>query len=293
MSEDKSFSVNLSGLGTLLASASGFLVAAGYLSLRVYLDRMEISGPPFLGAERYLLEAYLFAEGLFIVLPWAAVLVLILLTWRGIAPMSYRAMLLRVGAISTRTRPIVALAIVGIICWLLRQSFWGTGLWPGTPSPLPPALQPRRPELFQVALCVVLMWWFTVASAHRKSSEFAGLFGHVLPEDMAKMLTAAISLALALALPILYGRESRPDAVPLVQVVFQDKSTPSLCGLAVLHWSDGMLVWHAKSRQPRLVSLRLERVSYVAWGAKRSLMDALGVGYRLVEPVPTCNAELN
>lgn len=293
MSEGKSLSLNLSGLGTVLASASGFLAVGGYLSLRTYLNRMEISGPAFLGTERYLLEAYLFAEGLFLILPWAAALVLILLAWRGIAPKSYRATLLHTSTMSNRTRPVLALAIVGILCWLLRQSFLGAGLWPGAPSSLPPALQPRRPELFQVALGVALMWWFTVVSARRTSSEFAGLFGHVLPENMARTLTAAISLALALALPILYGRESRPDAAPLVRVVFQDKGTPSLCGLAVLHWSDGMLIWHAEARQPRFVSLRLERVAHVAWGANRSLRDALQVGHNVMVPVPDCSAELN
>ncbi len=148
----------------------------------------------------------------------------------------------------------------------------------------------RRPYMFTIAMVGATIWCAMVAVDRLRPPGRGTLFGNDLPRPIAHALMVAITLGYALALPLVYGRESHPTSYPLARVALQGASDKPVCGIVVLHWPEGIMLWHAVDGRGRLTSIALERTSAVEWGATRDVLDSL-LAARLTGQVPDCSAD--
>lgn len=269
---------------------TALLVAGGYISLRTHLNHLGISGPAFLGAERYMMEAYLFVLGMFQVLIWLALPMLIflaaarLLRPAGTAAPSRAAR--RLDAIGGALRPLSPLIFLSVLIALLLAVTTTNDLLVGDLR-APLALE-RRPYLFPIAMISATLWCVLLATERRQSTAPAALFGNAVPGPGGHALALAITLGYALAVPLVYGRELHPTTYPIARVVLQEPKAAPICGFVVLHWSDGIMLWQAAGGRGSLTSLALSRTATIEWGPVRDILNVLKLTPATPGHVPDC-----
>lgn len=275
-----------------VVKCTALLVAGGYMSLRTHLNHMGISGPAFLGAERYLMEAYLFVVGMFEVLIWLALPLLVIPSaaplLRRVGPPGPSRAIRHLGAIVGTLRPLSALMFLSILIALLLAAATTTDLLVGDLRDR--FIPERRPYLFRIAMIGATLWCVLLVAERRRSTESASLFGNTVSAPIGHALAMAITLGYALAVPLMYGRELHPTTYPMARVFLQESTAAPLCGFVVLHWSNGIMLWQAVGGRGRLTSLALDRTAAIEWGPARDILHALAVA-RLPGHVPDCAAD--
>lgn len=268
------------------------LIAGGYISLRAHLNYLGVSGPAYLGAERYLMEAYLFIGGLFDVLIWLALPTLVVVAGyrmlKSASPAAWAGNTQQLRRLASPILSVAALLFLLALIGLMLASSSVTDLIVGDLRNQ--AIPERRPYMFTIAMIGATVWCVIVARERLRPAGCGGLFGNDLPRPIAHALMMAITLGYALAVPLIYGRERHPTSYPLARIASQGTSDKPVCGIVVLHWPEGIMLWDAVNGRGRLTSIALDRTSAIQWGDTRNILDSLAAA-RLTGQVPDCSAD--
>ncbi len=281
-------------LGVLghVAKATALLAAGGYIALRAHHNQLGISGPAFLGAERYLMEAYFLVVALFEIVVWLILPALCLVAAGAVlrrkraragvrcAPRLWRA--------ARRATPLLPLLFLGLLLGLLMMASIGDDLLVGDLRQQ--AVPARKPALFSIAVLAAACWQLLVYAVQQSYLDIAEFVGPRMANPLAGIVAAVITLAYAVALPLFYGLEVHPVRYPLARVTLVDATQPLLCGIVVLHWDEGMMLWRVTDGKGRLTSVSNERVAAVDWGQTRDVVAALSAK-DLQGEMPDCSKD--
>lgn len=275
-----------------VVKGTALLIAGGYISLRAHLNHLGISGPAYLGTERYLMEAYLFIGGVFDVLIWLALPILLALVanplFKKICPPVWSGATRRFHRIAGTLGPASVLMFLLVLIGLLLAASSSTDLIVGD---LRNQIIPeRRPYMFRAAMIGATIWCVMVGLGRRRTAGGGTLFGKDIPPPLAHALTLGITLGYALTVPLIYGRELHPTSYPLARLTLQAANDNSLCGIVVLHWPEGVMLWQAVNGRGRLTSFTLDRTAKIEWGATRDILHSVAAA-KLTGQVPACSAD--
>lgn len=252
-----------------------FGAAAGYMSLRAHFNTFGIPALAHLGAERYLLEVYVFAIGLLSrAVPLVAGLALVAIAARPL----FR----RISA--TRLRPysdtvVIAVLLVSLVVVALHEPNLDMAV-----GPLDGSARLGLPAwLFYVLLLSALIGIIYLSAVARASPPDTGN-----GKQQVRRRAVAVTLGfVCVALPAVFGASVREARYPLVRIS-PHGAEPVQCGLALYQDDKALFVWRAEAGTGQVRRIELSKLEDVAFGPLRDLRAVVRIAAHSPDAFPSC-----
>jgi len=295
--DEKKGVTQLFDLAEKIVKLSAILGVFGYMSLRSHLNYLGIPSTSSLGIERYLMETYNLVVTTFfplvsVLLRIALALFLLYLLSPLLARLFKRfsPFLRRVFRVKGPSKPIaqiireysakpivpglLLLFVLGIYVWLqeMLDASWqydsiAVGLLQSS------HLQQADAVWFYYLICLLCIFGFLAYSLLSRTQKLQPQAkGHQLGRLLLLMCAVGI-VALALHLPILYGRLIHYTNYTLVGLNYKvDDRSVSICGLLVLDSQSSLLLWRAEKGVGNILEVPRSQIQTMSTGSTLDLI---------------------